>query len=115
MLEGLAAGVAAVLPLSCCVLGMGEDMHIASLFPGAVGLAAALAADAPPLKAVRAPGTGEPRVTLTAPVLNASLHIHLLIAGAGKRAALDRAARCGRDTDAPVRVILNAAAIHYAE
>ena len=36
------ARVAGVLPLSVVLLGMGEDMHTASLFPGAQGLAAAL-------------------------------------------------------------------------
>ena len=62
-------GLAPHLPISVLLLGMGADMHTASLFPGADNLAAALTDDAPPLMAMRAEAAGEPRVTLTAPVL----------------------------------------------
>ena len=37
--------LSALLPLDACVLGMGEDLHIASLFPGADRLDEALSAD----------------------------------------------------------------------
>ncbi|MFN9955098.1 MAG: 6-phosphogluconolactonase, partial [bacterium] len=67
-LDELAGGVAAALPLSVVLLGMGEDMHVASIFPGAAGLQAALQGEAP-VAALRAPGLPEARVTLTAPVL----------------------------------------------
>jgi 6-phosphogluconolactonase len=102
------------LPLTVCLLGMGEDGHIASLFPGADRLAAALSDDAPPVMALHAPGAPEPRVTLTAPVLTGALSVHLLIAGPEKRAALEAAA--GRKPDeAPVKLILDQAMIHWAE
>ena len=37
--------LSALLPLDACVLGMGEDLHIASLFPGADRLDEALSAE----------------------------------------------------------------------
>ncbi len=57
-LDELAAGIAPHLPISVLLLGMGADMHTASLFPGADRLAEALAPDAPILLAMRAPGGG---------------------------------------------------------
>ncbi|NBO21241.1 MAG: 6-phosphogluconolactonase, partial [Rhodobacteraceae bacterium] len=47
MLADLAAGIAPHLPISVLLLGMGADMHTASLFPGADRLAEALSDDAP--------------------------------------------------------------------
>ena len=113
-LEALAAGIAPHLPISVLLLGMGADMHTASLFPGADRLAEALSPHAPPLMALRAEAAGEPRITLTMPVLRGAMHIHLLITGAEKRAALDRAQALPPD-QAPVRAILDSATIHWAE
>jgi 6-phosphogluconolactonase len=114
VIADLSAGITPHLPISVLLLGMGADMHTASLFPGADRLADALADDAPPLMAMRAPGAEEPRITLTAPVLREALRIHILITGADKRAAVERAAKLP-EQDAPVRVVLNDATIHWAE
>lgn len=102
------------LPISVLLLGMGADMHTASLFPGADNLKAALDDHAPPLMAMRAEAAGEPRVTLTAPVLNGALSKHILITGAEKRAALERAASLSAE-EAPIRAVWANATVHWAE
>lgn len=113
-LDGLSNGLTAHLPISVLLLGMGADMHTASLFPGADRLEEALADDAPNLLPMRADGAGEPRITLTAPVLRNANHTHILITGADKRAAILRAAKLPV-AEAPVRVVLANATIHWAE
>lgn len=118
VIDELSAATQAALPLDVCVLGMGEDMHTASLFPGADRLEQALDSAAPVLVAMRAPGAPEPRMTLTAPVLRAAGALHLLITGAAKKKALERAMRDGPMTEAPVRAILSAqvpVTVHYAD
>ncbi len=113
-LDALAQGIVPHLPITVLLLGMGADMHTASLFPGADLLAQALAHDAPPVMALRAEAAGEPRITLTAPVLRGAMHIHILITGTDKRAALERAAHLP-PTEAPVRLVLDHATVHWAE
>ncbi|RUS59086.1 6-phosphogluconolactonase [Pseudorhodobacter sp. E13] len=113
-MAALSKGIAPHLPISVLLLGMGADMHTASLFPGADRLEEALADDAPLLLPMRADGAGEPRITLTAPVLRGALNTHILITGADKRAALTRAASLPA-REAPVRVVLDDATIHWAE
>ena len=84
----LETGLRQHLPISVLLLGMGNDMHTASLFPGADRLAEGLAADAPLLLPMRAEAAVEPRITLTGPVLRRAMNIHVLITRAGKRPAL---------------------------
>ncbi|MES2434751.1 MAG: 6-phosphogluconolactonase [Pseudomonadota bacterium] len=114
MLATLSEGIAPHLPLTVLLLGMGMDMHTASLFPGADLLAEALAPNAPILLAMRAEAAGEPRITLTAPVLTEAKNIHILITGAEKRAAIEAAANLPA-LEAPVRVVLDNATVHWAE
>ena len=110
--------LAALLPLDVCVLGMGEDWHIASLFPGADRLAEALlpGCGMPALR-LQAPGTPEARITLTAPALTGAGRCFVLIHGAEKRAALQRARAAAGPADAPVRLVLdglNPATVYWA-
>ena len=113
-LDALAEGLRPHLPISVLLLGMGADMHTASLFPGADRLTEALAPDAPLLLPMRAEAAGEPRITLTAPVLKGAMNIHILITGPEKREALERALTLTPE-QAPVRAILDNATVHWAE
>lgn len=107
------------LPLDVCVLGMGADMHTASLFPGADRLSEALSPDGSHIVLpMRAPGAPEPRLTLTAPVLRAARQVHLLITGPEKLAALEEAQNLNDWRKAPVLAVLqreNDVHVHYAD
>jgi 6-phosphogluconolactonase len=97
---------------------MGADGHTASLFPGAAGLAAALAPDAAALVEARPAGQPETRLSLSAPVLRAAGVIHILITGPDKAAALQAALEDGPVAEAPVRAVLTApcpVSVHYAD
>lgn len=112
-LEALAAPIAQELPLAVVLLGMGTDMHTASIFPGADQLETALSPKAPILVPMRAPGAPEPRITLSAPILNGALRKHVLIFGADKRAALENA-RGKPASEAPINAVLSDAIVHWA-
>jgi 6-phosphogluconolactonase len=91
--EASAAAYAALLTGLCTgsppqfdliLLGLGDDGHTASLFPGTA---------APTVRdrsVTIGEGKGLPRITLTAPVLSAARQVLFLVSGAGKRQALGR-------------------------
>lgn len=68
------------------LLGIGEDGHTASLFPGS----GALAEQVEPVAGVPAADGRRARVTLTLPIINAARRVIFLAAGPGKRAVLGR-------------------------
>ena len=71
-------------------LGLGEDGHTASLFPGSDALNERQA----PVRAIHdAPKPPPDRLTLTLPVLNAARAVLFMVQGAGKRDALARVLR----------------------
>ena len=114
-IHDLAAGIRPYLPISILLLGMGADMHTASLFPGADKLSEAMADDAPLLVPMRAPGAPEPRITLSAPVLAGAINTHIVITGTEKRDALRTARNLGDPMRAPILAVLSGATIHWAE
>ncbi|MFN3208542.1 MAG: 6-phosphogluconolactonase [Roseovarius sp.] len=113
VIEQLEADLQPRLPISVLLLGMGADMHTASLFPGAEGLDTALSRDAPALVPVRAKTVEDVRLSLSARVLNAAVVKHIVITGADKRKALERARTC-RPEQAPVAAILDETDVHWA-
>ncbi|MDQ3335365.1 MAG: 6-phosphogluconolactonase [Myxococcota bacterium] len=79
-------------------LGIGDDGHTASLFPGgAIDLARiVIAAKAP---------SGQPRLSMTPKLINAARHVRFLVAGASKAEAL--AGIVNGTSNAPARLIEN--------
>jgi 6-phosphogluconolactonase len=92
-------------PLDVAILGMGNDGHTASFFPGGDNLSAALTGEGP-VVAIEAPGAGEPRVTLTLSQLLAARALYLHIEGEEKVKTLEQAEAEGPVEDMPVRAIL---------
>ncbi|HKV89416.1 MAG TPA: 6-phosphogluconolactonase [Candidatus Dormibacteraeota bacterium] len=81
--------VAAVAPLDVVTLGVGEDGHTASLFPGHEALRAGGLA-----VGIRdSPKPPPQRVTLTLPALQSARRVIILATGAGKAEAVARARR----------------------
>ena len=68
------------------LLGMGEDGHTASLFPGT----AALNDDERWVVANHVPQKNQTRITLTFPIINAARKVLFLVRGEEKRAVVDR-------------------------
>lgn len=109
----LSDNLADEMPISLLLLGMGADMHTASLFPGAVGLEAMMAHSAPLVMPVSVEGQ-EPRITFTAPALAGAMAKHLVIFGTEKRAALEKAQ--GLDPlVAPISAVMDGMTVHWAE
>ena len=95
-------------PFDALVLGMGNDGHTASFFPGGDRLADALdPATTAKVLPMRAPDAGEPRITLTLPPILAARHLYLHIEGAAKQRVLEDAVTgTGAGAGYPVRSVL---------
>lgn len=94
-------------PFDVVLLGMGNDGHTASLFPGGDRLSQALSPDCPDMVLpLRAEGAGVPRLTLTFPALVDSRNILLMFTGAEKSAVFAAARQSGPAADMPIRAIL---------
>ena len=94
-------------PFDFVLLGMGEDDHIASLFPGSPGLARALDPAAPPgCMHMTAPVPPQARMSLTLRALLDSRRIVVMIVGADKLQTYQRARVRGPAAEMPVRALL---------
>jgi 6-phosphogluconolactonase len=90
------------------VLGMGNDGHTASLFPGGDRLADALdPANPARVVAMRAPGAGMPRLTLTLAEIVKARALILHIEGDDKLAVLETALAGDDIHGMPVRAVLH--------
>jgi 6-phosphogluconolactonase len=99
-------GVAAAAAFDAMTLGVGDDGHTASLFPGigAVGIDDRLVAHIPeqPEKKLEA------RVTLTAPVLREAKLVLVLVRGASKKSVVAAARAGGSEEEVPSRLLQRA-------
>lgn len=100
---------ASALEPDVVVLGMGEDGHTASFFPGGNNLDEALnPKTTTALITMAAPGAGEPRLTFTLAHLLKTKLLCLHIEGMSKQAVLEKA-MAGTDVhEMPIRAVLQA-------
>lgn len=94
-------------PFDAVVLGMGEDGHTASLFPGTPGLDLLLNCDAgAPVAATVAPVEPTARITMGAKLLLDARRIYLAIAGETKRDVYTQARRGASSSRYPIAAFL---------
>jgi len=110
---GLSDRLAQEMPISLLLLGMGADMHTASLFPGATDLAGAMAENAPLVVPVSVAGQ-EPRISFSGRALAGAMAKHLVIYGDEKRRALE-AAQSLSPLQAPIKAVMDGLTVHWAE
>ncbi len=95
-------------PFDAVVLGMGEDGHVGSLFPGAACLPKAMNPDEDPaLVAISPPRAPHRRISFNLPALLDARHIAILVQGKTKLEVLERAAAdCTPALELPVAAIV---------
>ncbi|NJL28935.1 MAG: 6-phosphogluconolactonase [Thermoanaerobaculia bacterium] len=94
-------------PFDVVVLGMGEDGHTASLFPGAAELAAGLDLESPAsCLAVHPPGAPLPRLSLNLRTLLDAHRVALHVNGERKWQVYQQAQQEGPIAELPVRGVL---------
>ncbi len=97
-------------PFDVLILGMGNDGHTASLFPGAVKLPQATDMDSGKICMGIAPVTApHERMTLTLPEILASRQLFLHITGQDKKEVLEQAMQPGAVEEMPIRYVLQQA------
>ncbi len=101
---------ALLAPFDVVILGMGNDGHTASFFPGGDHLKVALDLDmSSSIVEISAPGSGEPRLTFTLARLLDAKTLLLHIQGQDKMATLEKALAGSDQFAMPVRAVLRAA------
>ena len=95
------------MPFDVLILGMGEDGHTASLFPGAANLMAGLDMKSGQKVVGMTPLTAPlDRITLTLPTILDSQNIYLHLVGESKMQVLEQAERGNDINQMPIRAIL---------
>lgn len=101
--------VAETLTLDVVVLGMGEDAHTASFFPGGDNLASALDPKTKSaITSMQASAAGEPRLTFTVSALTQAKVLCLHIEGQKKHEVLASAIAGTDEMTMPIRAVLQA-------
>jgi 6-phosphogluconolactonase len=93
-----------LLPINVSILGMGEDMHTASLFPDSDELLDALKSDNT-LHVVRPKSQPEARISLSGKALASAHKTYILILGENKLNAYKKACSEKTEINAPIRVV----------
>jgi 6-phosphogluconolactonase len=94
-------------PFDAVILGMGEDGHFASLFPGAPALGPALDVQTPgACVATRAPVAPTDRVSMNLAALIDARRLFLLVSGEGKRVLIESAAHSPPEVSLPIAALL---------
>jgi 6-phosphogluconolactonase len=94
-------------PFDVTLLGMGDDGHTASLFPGSPNLSIALAASAAAgCVGMWSPSAPQPRLSLNLSALLDSRRILILIEGGAKLSTYETAGGAGPVEEMPVRAVL---------
>jgi 6-phosphogluconolactonase len=104
--EAAANRYAALLPetIDVLLLSVGEDGHIASLFPHGAALRETVRRVVP----VTGPKPPFQRLTITSPVIQSARHVFVMALGEQKRAVYEEALRDPEDIDSiPARLVLN--------
>lgn len=95
------------IPYDCLILGMGNDGHTASLFPGAKNLEAAVDLHSGKIcMAMQSPAASHERMTLTLPAILNSRQLFLHLQGEEKKKTLARAREEGDAREMPILFIL---------
>lgn len=98
-------------PFDVAILGMGNDGHTASFFPGGDNLSESIDSARPRgILTMEAAGAGEKRLTFSFSALSDARLLVLHIEGAEKAATLEKALQDGPEEDMPIRAVLRRAA-----
>lgn len=93
-------------PFDVVILGMGDDGHFASLFPGIAGLAELLSESGPALAATTPPAAAHARLSLGVSALLDAHRVFVQIQGGTKREVIEAAARCENAEKLPIATLL---------
>jgi 6-phosphogluconolactonase len=97
-------------PFDVVILGMGNDGHTASFFPGGSNLNEALDANRQRgILTMEADGAGEPRLTFSFSALQDARFLALHIEGAEKASVLEKALTGQDELEMPIRAVLHRA------